>query len=65
VVEIEQIFFHCMKSFLRSHLWEPDTWHPEVLPSHARLVKAVQPTEDSLEELERYYGTAYSKGLYG
>ena len=23
VVEIEQIFFHCMKAFLRSRLWEP------------------------------------------
>lgn len=65
VVEIEQIFFHCMKSFMRSHLWEPDTWLPEVLPSHARLVKSVQPTDESLEELERYYGTAYSTGLYG
>ncbi|MGW4962086.1 pyridoxamine 5'-phosphate oxidase family protein [Nonomuraea sp. NPDC004186] len=39
VVEIEQIFFHCAKAFLRSSLWKPDSWEPEVLPSHARLVK--------------------------
>ena len=65
VVEIEQIFFHCMKAFMRSRLWEPDSWHPDVLPSHAQLVKSVQKTEETLEELERYYGAAYSKGLYG
>lgn len=65
VVEIEQIFFHCMKAFMRSQVWEPQTWHPEVLPSHACLVKSVQPTEESLEELEQYYGVAYAGRLYG
>ncbi|TDD02499.1 pyridoxamine 5'-phosphate oxidase family protein [Nonomuraea deserti] len=65
VVEIEQIFFHCAKSFLRSALWKPDTWHPDVLPSHARLVKEVQVVEESVEELETYYGKAYAEKLYG
>jgi uncharacterized protein len=64
VVDIKQIFFHCAKSFLRSELWQPDTWHPEVLPRHALLVKAVQPTE-SLEELEAHYAPEnYTKLLY-
>lgn len=65
VVEIDQVFFHCMKAFMRSQLWEPQTWHPEALPSHASLVKSVQATDETLEELERYYGPAYAKGLYG
>ena len=26
VVEVEQVFYHCSKAFLRSHLWEPETW---------------------------------------
>ncbi len=65
LVEIDQIFFHCMKAFMRSQLWEPQSWHPDALPSHARLVKSVQPTEETLAELERYYGPAYAKGLYG
>ena len=65
VVEIEQIFFHCAKAFLRSELWQPDTWHPAALPSHATIVKSVQPTPETLEELERYYGPDYLKLLYG
>jgi PPOX class probable FMN-dependent enzyme len=65
VVEIEQIFFHCAKAFLRSSLWRPETWNPGAMPSHAAIVKSVQPTEESLEELERYYGPDYVKLLYG
>ena len=65
VVEIEQIFFHCMKAFLRSKLWEPETWRPDALPSHAQIVKSVQPCAESLEELERYYGPQYATRIYG
>lgn len=64
VVEIEQIFHHCPKAFLRSSLWKPDTWNPDVLPSHARIIKDVQTVEETLEELERYYGDSYKERLY-
>jgi uncharacterized protein len=64
VLDIEQIFFHCAKAFLRSALWRPDTWNPGALPSHAAIVKSVQQTPESLAELERYYGSAYADGLY-
>jgi uncharacterized protein len=65
LVQIEQIFFHCMKSFLRSRLWEPESWDPGAVPPHAQLVKSVQPCEETLEELERYYGPQYESRLYG
>ncbi|NJC69477.1 pyridoxamine 5'-phosphate oxidase family protein [Planosporangium thailandense] len=65
LVEIEQIFFHCQKSFMRSSLWKPETWHPDALPSHPQLVKSVQQIPETLEELERYYGPEYAARLYG
>lgn len=65
VVEIEQIFFHCAKAFLRSALWKPDSWEGDALPSHATLVKDVQEVEETLEQLESYYGETYAKKLYG
>ncbi|MGW4404215.1 pyridoxamine 5'-phosphate oxidase family protein [Nonomuraea sp. NPDC004702] len=65
VVEVEQIFFHCAKAFLRSQLWTPDSWNPSVLPSHATLIKEVQVVEETLEQLESYYGESYAKRLYG
>ncbi len=64
VVEIETIFLHCAKAFMRSALWQPETWNPGALPSHAQIIKSVQATTESLEELETYYGPSYAKLLY-
>ncbi|MEM7152191.1 MAG: pyridoxamine 5'-phosphate oxidase family protein [Myxococcota bacterium] len=64
VVEIEQLFFHCSKAFMRSELWKPEGWRPEAMPSRAQVVKAMEPTTQSLEELEAYYGSAYAEKLY-
>ncbi|MGC5286161.1 pyridoxamine 5'-phosphate oxidase family protein [Micromonospora sp. DT231] len=64
VVEIEQIFYHCAKAFLRSALWQPDTWQPDLLPSRPRLIKEVEAPAVSLEDLERHYGPEYAKNIY-
>ena len=64
-VAIEQIFHHCAKAFLRSQLWQPASWTPEVLPTRARIVKEVESTPESLEELEEHYKPeSYLKKLY-
>jgi PPOX class probable FMN-dependent enzyme len=64
-VAIEQIFHHCAKAFLRSQLWQPASWTPQALPTHACIVKEVQSTTESLEELEEYYKPEnYLKKLY-
>ncbi|WAL63598.1 pyridoxamine 5'-phosphate oxidase family protein [Amycolatopsis cynarae] len=65
LVEVEQVFHHCAKAFLRSKLWRPETWRPEALPTRAKIAKALERPEDSLEELERYYGPSYADHLYG
>ncbi|WP_313409780.1 MSMEG_1061 family FMN-dependent PPOX-type flavoprotein [Aeromicrobium sp.] len=63
-VEVDQVFFHCAKAFLRSQLWEPESWHPEALPSRAVIAHEMERPEDSVEELEAYYGDQYAKNLY-
>jgi uncharacterized protein len=64
VVEIEQVFYHCSKAFLRSKLWEPASWDRVALPSRAVISHTLERPDDSLEELNRYYGPDYEKGLY-
>ncbi|MEY9214633.1 pyridoxamine 5'-phosphate oxidase family protein [Thermobifida halotolerans] len=64
VVEIEQVFYHCAKAFLRSSLWRPETWQPDAVPSRARLAKAMERGDEALEEIERYYTEQYARELY-
>ena len=67
VVDVEQVFFHCAKAFLRSGLWKPETWDPEaVVPKRAQIAREVEGDPRSDAELEEYYQPDnYSKGLYG
>ncbi len=65
VVEIDQVFSHCPKAFMRSDLWEPATWRPGALPTTAALCKAVQEPAETLDELEAHYAPEhYSTLLY-
>ena len=65
VVEIEEIFFHCAKAFLRSSLWKPETWAPEDrVPRRAVIAKRTEHDPRSQEELDAYYGEQYAQGLY-
>ncbi|MFP5218683.1 MAG: pyridoxamine 5'-phosphate oxidase family protein [Actinomycetes bacterium] len=64
VLDVEEVFHHCAKAFLRSHLWEPETWRPDALPSTAVLAKRFMLMQEPLEEIERYYGEAYAERLY-
>lgn len=64
VVEVEEVFHHCAKAFMRSRLWHPETWDPMAVGSRPQIAKALERPEDSIEELERYYGEQYSTGLY-
>ena len=65
VVEIDQVFSHCPKAFMRSGLWDPATWQPGALPTTAALCKAVQEAAETLDELEAHYAREhYSTLLY-
>ncbi|MCW2817944.1 MAG: pyridoxamine 5-phosphate oxidase family protein [Marmoricola sp.] len=67
VVEVDEVFHHCAKAFLRSGLWQPETWDPEgVVPRRAVIAATVERSELSAEELEDYYRPEnYARGLYG
>jgi PPOX class probable FMN-dependent enzyme len=64
VVEVEEVFFHCSKAFLRSALWKPETWNPEAVPTRAQISKSLERTDEPLEVLERYYGPQYADRIY-
>ncbi len=54
-VEVQQAFFHCVKSFRRSRLWTPDAWPAaDALPSYACTVfNQINPANATLEGWEK------------
>ena len=65
VVDVEEVFFHCSKAFLRSRLWDPASWQPDAVPSRAEIAGAVERPDATAEELAAYYGPSYGTRLYG
>ncbi|ROZ93703.1 pyridoxamine 5'-phosphate oxidase family protein [Gordonia sp. OPL2] len=63
-VEVDEVFFHCSKAFLRSDLWRPDTWTPDALPSTAKITKALLPELDEDELEKAFEETEFRKWLY-
>ena len=39
-VQIEEVFFHCAKAFLRSQLWKPETWRARHEVSFGKMYAA-------------------------
>jgi len=66
LVAVEEVFYHCSKAFLRSKLWDPDTWNPDAMASRARIAHAVERNDEPFEQVERYYlSREYGTQLYG
>ena len=63
VVEIDDIFFHCAKAFLRSGIWKPETWDPEAtVPRRSVIASEVEPAGMSIAQLDEYYDeSSYSR----
>ena len=64
LVDVEQVFYHCSKAFLRSQLWDADSWGAPHLPRRAVIARTLETNDLSLEQLEAYYGSSYADNLY-
>jgi PPOX class probable FMN-dependent enzyme len=63
-IDVEEVFFHCAKAFLRSDAWDPSTWKPDAVPSVAQLAKAIRHDWTQAELDERYSEENIRKVLY-
>jgi PPOX class probable FMN-dependent enzyme len=64
VVDIEEVFYHCSKAFLRSALWRPETWQPTAAPSRPVIARTLERPDDDIAVLEEYYGPKYAETIY-
>lgn len=60
LVRVEEAFFHCGKSMIRSRMWQPDDWGSvEGLPTYAQALKDHANLPDPIDRIEER--TAYNE----
>lgn len=53
LVRVREAMFHCGKSMIRSHMWEPELWGPiDELPTYARALVDHAQLDTPLEDVE-------------
>lgn len=53
LLRVEEAFFHCGKSMIRSRMWTPEHWGPvDALPTYAQALKDHGAMEMPLEDIE-------------
>jgi uncharacterized protein len=64
LIDVDEVFFHCSKAFLRSKAWEPTSWAPEAVPRRAVIAHEIERPDDPIELLDEYYGPSYAERIY-
>jgi PPOX class probable FMN-dependent enzyme len=65
LVRVEEAFFHCGKSMIRSMMWQPDKWGSiEGLPSYAQALKDHGGLSSPIDDLEARVAYNESDRLY-
>lgn len=53
LIRVEEAMFHCGKSMIRSHMWEPELWGPiEGLPTYGRALVDHGALQTSVADME-------------
>jgi predicted pyridoxine 5'-phosphate oxidase superfamily flavin-nucleotide-binding protein len=64
-VEVEEAFLHCAKAFIRSGLWEPESWQGlDGLARPAQIWKDHAALSTPVEEIEELLEDDYENNLY-
>ncbi|WP_138933265.1 MSMEG_1061 family FMN-dependent PPOX-type flavoprotein [Roseovarius arcticus] len=65
VIDVEEAFMHCSKSFIRSRLWHPDYWPKrKSAPTLAEWVIETVEREQTLEDVQDDHSTDEEARLY-
>ena len=70
-VEVQEVFLHCAKAFMRSKLWDPSTFQDrKEFPTLANMILDQvaepdnPPTEEEVKEADDFVEDNYKSGLY-
>jgi PPOX class probable FMN-dependent enzyme len=61
VIDVEEVFFHCPKSFRRADAWDPSAWRPDDAPAPADIALALWRKGQRPEDVAEYYRRPMSR----
>ena len=65
VVDVQEVFLHCAKAFIRSKLWETEAHAaPGEVPTLGAMIRDQLALEQSVAELDEIIDTSYRETLY-
>ena len=65
VVQARAVYMHCAKAFMRSRLWEPESWKPRsTMPTLGQILKDQIKFAESAESTDRWLDDIYQKEMW-
>ncbi len=65
VVKAKAVYMHCAKAFMRSELWQPDSWQPRsAMPTLGQILKDQLALADSAESRDRWLDQVYKESMW-
>lgn len=64
-ISVDEVYLHCAKAFMRSDLWDPQTWNDrDELPRAAQIWRDHARIAASVDEIDGDLRNGYAKTLY-
>ena len=64
-VDIDVLFYHCAKAFMRSDLWKPESWYDRAtLPTLGQILRDQLALADSAEATDRWLDDDYKQTMW-
>lgn len=65
VIEIDAVYMHCAKAFMRSALWRPETWpQRSEMPTLGQILKDQLALADAVGDIDRSLDKGYRKSMW-
>ena len=65
LVTVEAAYMHCAKAFMRSQLWQPDSWpRRDAMPTLGQILKDQLSLDEPSEATDKWLDDAYAKSMW-
>lgn len=65
IINVQEVFLHCAKAFIRASFWQPDTWPDRSeIPSMGEIMRDQIDLQDSVEDIDQSLAKNYRDDLW-